>query len=93
MIELDGHKQQTYLPARNLDAIRVGDIIHSVKGDQSLSSESGADKAILELLTSGEKKLEALSDNKNLREILDELNRLEENKSNQQPSIPQRGGC
>jgi len=82
LIELDGHKQQTYLPARNLDTIRMSDITHEVKGDQSLSSESGEDKAILKLLTSGEKKLEALSDNKNLREILDELNRLEENKSN-----------
>ena len=78
LIELDGHKQQAYLPARNLDTIRMSDINHAVKGDQSLSSESGEDKAILKLLTSGEKKLEALSDNKNLREILDELNRLEE---------------
>jgi membrane protein len=83
LIELDGYnKQQAYLPARNLDTIRMSDITHAVKGDQSLSSESGEDKAILELLTSGEKKLEALSDNKNLREILDELNRLEEKKSN-----------
>ena len=78
LIELDGYEQEAYIPARSLDAIRVSDVICTVKGNQRLSTESGEDKIILELLTSGEEKLEEFSGNKNLREILDDLERLEE---------------
>ena len=78
LIELDGYEQEAYIPARGLDAIRISDIIRTVKGDQKLSTESEEDKIILELLTSGEKKLDEFSGNKNLREILDELERLQE---------------
>ena len=78
LIELDGYEQEAYIPARSLDAIRLSDVISTVKGNQRLSTESGEDKIILELLTSGEKKLEEFSGNKNLREILDDLERLEE---------------
>jgi len=78
LIELDGYEQEAYIPARSLDAIRLSDVIYTVKGNQRLSTESGEDKIILELLTSGEEKLEEFSGNKNLREILDDLERLEE---------------
>ena len=81
LIELDGYEQEAYIPARSLDAIRVSDVIFTVKGNQRLSTESGEDKIILELLTSGEKKLEEFSGNKNLREILDDLERLEKQKT------------
>ena len=81
LIELDGYEQEAYIPARSLDAIRVSDVIFTVKGNQRLSTESREDKIILELLTSGEKKLEEFSGNKNLREILDDLERLEKQKT------------
>ena len=81
LIELDGYEQEAYIPARSLDAIRVSDVIFTVKGNQRLSTESGEDKIILELLSSGEKKLEEFSGNKNLREILDDLERLEKQKT------------
>jgi len=82
LIELDGYEQEAYIPGRSLDAIRISDVIYTVKGNQRLSTESGEDKIILELLTSGEKKLEEFSGNKNLREILDNLERLEKQKTN-----------
>ena len=81
LIELDGYEQEAYIPARSLDAIRVSDVICTVKGNQRLSTESGEDKIILELLTSGEEKLEEFSGNKNLREILDDLERLKKQKT------------
>jgi len=81
LIELDGYEQEAYIPGRSLDAIRISDVIYTVKGNQRLSTESGEDKIILELLTSGEKKLEEFSGNKNLREILDNLERLEKQKT------------
>jgi len=77
LIELDGYEQEAYIPGRSLDAIRMSDVICTVQGNQRLSTESEEDKIILELLTSGEKKLEECSGNKNLREILDDLERLE----------------
>lgn len=81
LIELDGYEQEAYIPARSLDAIRISDVTCTVKGNQRLSTESGEDKIILELLTSGDKKLEEFSGNKNLREILDDLERLEKQKT------------
>jgi membrane protein len=81
LIELDGYEQEAYIPARSLDAIRISDVTCTVKGNQRLSTESGEDKIILELLTSGDKKLEGFSGNKNLREILDDLERLEKQKT------------
>lgn len=81
LMELDGYEQDAYIPARSLDTINISDIISTVKGHQRLSTESGEDKLILELLTSGEKKLEEYSGNKNLREILDDLERLQEEKT------------
>ncbi len=81
LIELDGYEQEAYIPARSLDAIRMSDVICTVKGNQRLSTESGEDKIILELLTSGDKKLEEFSGNKNLREILDDLERLKKQKT------------
>jgi membrane protein len=80
LIELDGYEQEAYIPGRSLDAIRMSDVICTVQGNQRLSTESEEDKIILELLTSGEKKLEECSGNKNLREILDDLERLEKQK-------------
>jgi len=77
LIELDEYGRQAYLPARNLDTIRMIDIIRAVQGNQRLSSGSGEDKVILDLVTASEKKLEEFTGNKNLREILDELERLE----------------
>ena len=82
LIELDGYAQQAYMPARSLDKIKMSDIIHAVQGNQRLSSEREEDKVIVELLTMGEKKLEEFSGNKNLREILDKLEQLENQKSN-----------
>ncbi|MBW2221860.1 MAG: YihY family inner membrane protein [Deltaproteobacteria bacterium] len=81
LIELDGYEQEAYIPGRSLDAIRMSDVICTVQGNQRLSTESEEDKIILELLTSGEKKLEECSGNKNLREILDDLERLEKQKT------------
>lgn len=81
LIELDGYEQEAYIPARSLDAIRMSDVICTVKGNQRLATESGEDKIILELLASGDKKLEEFSGNKNLREILDDLERLEKQKT------------
>ncbi len=81
LIELDGYEQEAYIPARSLNAIRMSDVICTVKGNQRLSTESGEDKIILELLTSGDKKLEEFSGNKNLREILDDLERLKKQKT------------
>ncbi|KPJ59662.1 MAG: hypothetical protein AMJ42_01845 [Deltaproteobacteria bacterium DG_8] len=81
LIEMDEYGRQSYLPARNLDTIRMIDIIRAVQGNQRLSSESREDKVILELLTDSEKKFEEFSGNKNLREILDELERLGKQKS------------
>jgi len=80
LIELDGYEQEAYMPARSLDTIKISDVISTVKGHQRLSTESGEDKIILELLMSGEKKLEEYSGNKNLREILDDLEGLEKQK-------------
>lgn len=77
LIELDEYGQHAYLPARNLDTIKVSDIIRAVQGNQTLSSGSREDKVILDLVTASEKKFEEFSGNKNLREILDELERLE----------------
>ena len=81
LIELDGYEQEAYIPGRSLDAIRMSDVICTVQGNQRLSTESEEDKIILELLTSGEEKLEECSGNKNLREILDDLERLEKQKT------------
>lgn len=81
LIELDEYGQHAYLPARNLDTIRMIDIIRSVQGNQMLSSGSREDKVIVDLVTASEKKLEEFSGNKNLREILEELERLDEQTS------------
>jgi membrane protein len=73
LIELDDYGQREYLPARSLDMIKMSDIIRVVLGNQMLSSESEEDKILMDLITMGEKKLEECSDNKTLREILEEL--------------------
>jgi len=81
LIELDEYGQRAYLPARNLDTIRMSDIILAVQGNQMLSSGSKKDKIIVELLNLSEKKLGDFSGNKTLREILDELEHSEEKKT------------
>jgi membrane protein len=81
LIELDEYGRQAYLPARSLDNIRMSDIIRAVQGNRMLSSGSREDKVIGDLVTTSEKKFEEFSGNKNLREILDELERLEEQKN------------
>ena len=77
LVELDEYGQHAYLPARNLDAIRVSDVIRAVQGNQTLSSGSEEDNFILEMMTASENKFEEFSGNKNLREILDELGQLD----------------
>jgi membrane protein len=78
LIELHESGQGAYLPARNLDAIRMSDIIQAVQGDQRLATDSAEDKIIIDVVTTSEKKFAEFSGNKNLREILDTLERLEE---------------
>jgi membrane protein len=78
LIELDKYGQHSYLPARDPGAIRMSDIIRAVQGDQTLSSGSREDKVIVDLITTSDKKYEEYSGNKNLREILDELERVKE---------------
>jgi len=81
LIELNHSGQGAYLPARNLDAIKMSDIIQAVQGDQRLATDSAEDKIIVDVVTTGEKKFAEFSGNKNLREILDTLEQLEENKT------------
>lgn len=78
LVELDEYGQHAYLPARNLDAIRVSDVIRAVQGNQTLSSGSEEDNLILKLITASENKFEEFSGDKNLRKILDELGQLDE---------------
>jgi membrane protein len=78
LIELHQSGQGAYLPARNLDAIRMSDIIQAVQGDQRLATDSAEDKIIVDVVTTSEKKFAEFSGNKNLREILDTLEQLEE---------------
>ena len=80
LVELDVYGQHAYLPARNLDAIRVSDIIRAVQGNQTISSGSEEDNLILGMITANENKFEEFSGNKNLREILSELEHLDEHK-------------
>jgi DNA-binding IscR family transcriptional regulator len=81
LIELNHSGQGAYLPARNLDAIKMSDIIQAVQGDQRLATDSTEDKIIVNVVTTSEKKFAEFSGNKNLREILDKLEQLEEHKT------------
>jgi len=78
LVELDEYGQHAYLPARNLDTIRVNDVIRAVQGNQTLSSGSKEDSLILAMITASENRFEELSGNKNIREILDELEQLDQ---------------
>jgi membrane protein len=78
IIELNQSGQTAYLPARNLDTIKMSDIIQAVQGDQKLATESASDKIIVDVVTTSEKKFAEFSGNKNLRELLDQLEKLDQ---------------
>jgi hypothetical protein len=56
----------------------MSDIIQAVQGDQRLATDSAEDKIIVDVVTTSEKKFAEFSGNKNLREILDTLEQIEE---------------
>ena len=76
VIKLNQGRQDVYLPSRNLDAITMSDIIQAVQGNQSLATESAEDRVILEAVITSEKMFAACAGNKNVRNILDELESL-----------------
>jgi membrane protein len=78
LIELNQSGQTAYLPARNLDTIKMSDIIQAVQGDQKLATDSASDKVILDVVTTSEKKFAEFFGNKNLREILDQLEKIDD---------------
>jgi membrane protein len=78
LIELNQSGQGAYLPARNLDTIKMSDIIQAVQGDQKLATDSASDKIIVDVVTTSEKKFAEFSGNKNLREILNTLEKIGE---------------
>ena len=77
LIELNHSGQGAYFPARNPDAIKMGDIIRALQGDQRLATGSAEDMIIVDIITASEKKFAEFSGNKNLREILDALEHSE----------------
>ena len=81
LIELNQSSQGAYLPARNLDTIKMSDIIQAVQGDQRLATDSASDKIIVDVVTTSERKFAEFSGNKNLREILHTLEQIEEHKT------------
>ena len=56
----------------------MSDIIQAVQGDQKLATDSASDKIIVDVVTTSEKKFAEFSGNKNLREILNTLEKIEE---------------
>lgn len=76
LIRLNQGRQDVYLPARNLDAITMSDIIQAVQGNQNLATESAEDRVLLDAVNTSEKMFAACAGNKNVRSILDELNAL-----------------
>lgn len=76
LIMLNQGRQDVYLPARNLDAITMSDIIQAVQGNQNLATESAEDRVLLDAVNTSEKMFAACAGNKNVRSILDELKAL-----------------
>jgi membrane protein len=87
LIELNQSGQGAYLPARNLDTIKMSDIIQAIQGDQKLATDSASDKIIVDVVTTSEKKFAEFSGNKNLREILDTLEKINEQKIPDTPEV------
>ncbi len=78
VIKLHQGSQDVYLPARNVDAITMSDIIQAVQGNQKLATESAEDRVILEAVVTGERMFAACAGNKSVKSILDELEALGE---------------
>jgi membrane protein len=78
VIKLHQGSQDVYLPARNVDAITMSDIIQAVQGNQKLATESPEDRVILEAVVTGERTFAACAGNKSVKSILDELEALGE---------------
>ena len=78
VIKLHQGSQDVYLPARNVDAITMSDIIQAVQGNQKLATESPEDRVILEEVVTGERTFAACAGNKSVKSILDELEALGE---------------
>lgn len=78
VIKLHKGSQDVYLPARNVDAITMSDIIQAVQGNQKLATESPEDRVILEAVVTGERTFAACAGNKSVKSILDELEALGE---------------
>jgi len=76
VIKLHQGSQDVYLPARNVDAITMSDIIQAVQGNQKLATESPEDRVILEAVVTGERMFAACAGNKSVKSILDELEAL-----------------
>jgi membrane protein len=76
VIKLHQGSQDVYLPARNVDAITMSDIIQAVQGNQKLATESPEDQVILEAVVTGERMFAACAGNKSVKSILDELEAL-----------------
>jgi len=81
LVELDDYGTHSYLPARNLDTIRMSDIMRAVQGNQALYSERWEDKVIMDLITTSEKKFEEFSGNKSVREILNDIEKMNQQRS------------
>jgi membrane protein len=76
VIKLHQGSEDVYLPARNVDAITMSDIIQAVQGNQKLATESPEDRVILEAVVTGERMFAACAGNKSVKSILDELEAL-----------------